>query len=237
MRKGVTQLLPMIADVPTVEKVSPITMLVPDYSLKSRLLTNWLSGVMGDVIKSSHLCNSKKVNIQTGVHIILSTIEFFNSKNLPGAILSFDMSKAFDQCYIPFVCKVLEKMNFPASFKDVILDMHTNISAVFLLNGLSPEINLLFSIRQGDPIAMPLYTIYMELLVANLEAVCKGIRIGDYTELDEPCADEIEAWVDNTNFEKVNKVFEKFGSILDLNVSLMIFKRKWRPAQTQPKLI
>ena len=214
MRKGVTRLLPKTADVPTVEKVRPITMLIPDYSIKSRLLTNRLSGVMEDVIKSSQLCNTKKVNIQTGVHNILSTIEFVNSKNLPGALLSFDMSKAFDRCYIPFVCKVLEKMNFPASFVEVILDMHTDISTVFLLNGLSPEINLLFSIRQGDPIAMPLYTIYMEPLLVNLEAVCKGIRIGDCTELDEPYADDVEVLVDDdSDFEKVNKVFEKFESL------------------------
>ncbi len=214
MRRGVTRLLPKTADVPTIEKVRPITMLVPDYSIKSRLLTNRLSGVMEDIIKSSQLCNTKKVNIQTGVHNILSTIEFVNSKNLPGALLSFDMSKAFDRCYIPFVCKVLEKMNFPASFIDVILDMHTDISTVFLLNGLSPQINLLFSIRQGDPIAMPLYTIYMEPLLVNLEDVCKGIRIGDCTELDEPYADDVEVLVDDdSDFEKVNTVFEKFENL------------------------
>ena len=68
---------------------------------------------MEDVIKSSQLCNSKKVNIQTGVHNILSTIEYVNMKNLPRALLSFDMSKAFDRCHIRFVYKVLEKMNFP----------------------------------------------------------------------------------------------------------------------------
>ena len=171
MRIGVTRLLPKTAGVPTVEKVRPI----PDYSIKSRLLTNRLSGVMEDVIKSSQLCNSKKVNIQTGVHNILSTIEYVNMNNLPGALLSFDMSKAFDRCYIPFVCKVLEKMNFPKKFIDVILDMHANISTCFLLNGLSPEINFIFSICQGDPIAMPLFTIYMEPLLVNLEAECKGI--------------------------------------------------------------
>ena len=144
MRKGVTRLLPKTAGVPTVEKVRPITMLIPDYSIKSRLLTNRLSGVMEDVIKSSQLCNLKKVNIQTGVHNILSTIEYVNMKNLPRALLSFDISKAFVRCYIPFVCKVLEKMNFLKKIIDVILDMHTNISTCFLLNGLSPEINLIF---------------------------------------------------------------------------------------------
>ncbi len=214
MRKGVTRLLPKTEGVPTVEKVRPITMLIPDYSIKSRLLTNRLSGVMEDIIKSSQLCNSKKVNIQTGVHNILSTIEYVNMKNLPGALLSFDMSKAFDRCYIPFVCKVLEKMNFPEKFIDVILDMHTNISTCFLLNGLSPEVNLIFSIRQGDPIAMPLYTIYMEPLLVNLEAECKGIRIGDSAELDEPYADDVEVLVDDDkDFVKVNQMFEKFESL------------------------
>ena len=53
-----------------------------------------------------------KVNIQTGVHNILSTIEYVNMKNLPRALLSFDMSKAFDRCYIPIVCKDAGRKEF-----------------------------------------------------------------------------------------------------------------------------
>ena len=54
IRKEVTRLLPKTACVPTVEKVRPIKMLIPDYSIKSRLLTNRLSGVMEDESKHSN---------------------------------------------------------------------------------------------------------------------------------------------------------------------------------------
>jgi exonuclease III len=214
MKRGVTRLIPKTTGVVSIEKVRPLTMLIPDYSIKSRLMTNRLSGVLEDIIKSGQLCSSKQVNIQTGVHNILSTIEYVNMKNLPGALLSFDMSKAFDRCYVPFVCKVLEKMNFPSKFINIIRDMHDGISTCFLLNGLSPEINLIFSVRQGDPLAMPLYTVYMEPLLVNLESVVKGIRVGDSNEVDEPYADDVEVLVDcEDDFGAVDEVFRKFESL------------------------
>ena len=54
----------------------------------------------------------------------------------------------------------------------------------------------------------------MELLLVNLEAECKGIRIGDSAELDEPYADDVEVLLDDDkDFVKVNQMFEKFESL------------------------
>ena len=211
MRKGVTRLIPKEAGLVDVNKVRPLTMLIPDYSIKSRLMTNRLNGVMDDIIKSGQLCGSTGPNIQTGVHNILSTIEFVNQRNLPGALLSFDLSKAFDRCFIPFVCKVMKKMNFPDKFINIIKDMHEDITTCFILNGLSPEISLTFSIRQGDPIAMNLFTMYMEPFLVNLVPLCNGIRMGEIQEVDEPYADDVEALVEKEeDFKVIDELFKTF---------------------------
>ena len=43
---------------------------------------------------------------------------------MSAALLSFDIDKAFDRCYIPFVCPVLKHMNVSDNFIDQIKDMH-----------------------------------------------------------------------------------------------------------------
>lgn len=150
MRQGVTRLIPKVSGTPKVSDLRPITMLVTDYGVKSRLITSRLRSCMDSLIKSNQLCCNSKRNILTGAHNIISTIHFVNLKKLPAALLSFDMSKAFDRCYLPYVTKVLDKMGFPRKLIDIIKDMHKGISTQFILNKLSKKVSLTFSVRQGD---------------------------------------------------------------------------------------
>ena len=92
----------------------------------------------------------------------MSTIEYINHKGINAALLSFDMDKAFDRCYIPYVSRILKPMNFSDKFIEIIKDMHSSITTRFILSKLTNPIKLTFSIRQGDAIAMFLYIVYME---------------------------------------------------------------------------
>ena len=47
--------------------------------------------------------------------------------------------------------------------------MHEDAAATFMLRDLSTELRLLFSIRQGDPLAMILFVIHIEPYLARLE--------------------------------------------------------------------
>ena len=79
---------------------------------------------METLIQSGQLCTRKKKNILSGLHNILSTIEYVDNKDMSAALLSFDIDKAFDRCYTPFVCPVLKHMNVSDNFIDQIKDMH-----------------------------------------------------------------------------------------------------------------
>lgn len=175
MRRGVTRLAPKVDGVPRVDQLRPITMLAADYNIKSRMMTRRVGQHMEDLIQSGQLCSRSKKNILSGVHNILSSVEYVNQKQLPAAVLSFDMDKAFDRCYIPYVCKVLKHMNFSDTFIETIKDMHSGISTRFILSKLTNEILLTFSIRQGDAIAMFLYIIYMEPFLLSLSEICRGL--------------------------------------------------------------
>ena len=211
MRRGVTRLLPKVQEVPRVDQLRPITMLSVDYSIKSRMMTRRLGPLLEDIIQSGQLCSRKKKNIIFGVHNILSSIEYINQKGLSAAILSFDMDKAFDRCYIPYVCKVLKHMNFSEFFIDIIKDMHADVSTRFIMTKLSDPISLTFSIRQGDPIAMMLYIIYMEPFLLALKEVCLGLRIADFSQADEDYCDDVETIVeDESDFIVIDDIFQRF---------------------------
>ncbi len=104
MRRGVTRLVPKVRGIPRVEQLRPITMLNTDYTIKSRMLTRRVVDNMESLIKSSQLCSRKKRNILSDFYNIISAIEYVNQKQLSAALLSFDMDKALDRAYIPYIC-------------------------------------------------------------------------------------------------------------------------------------
>ena len=214
MREGVTRLIPKVSDVPAVDQLRPITMLTADYAIRSRILTQRMSLCMEDIITSGQLCGSKKKNILSGIHNIFSTIEYVNRKELSAAVVSFDMDKAFDRCYIPYVAEVMKQMNFSEDFIKLITDMHDGASTRFILNGLTKSIPLTFSIRQGDPIAMFLYIINMEPFLLSLRQICKGVQIAGFPQIDEDYADDVEALVeDEDDFIKMDDLFLRFEKV------------------------
>jgi hypothetical protein len=211
MRRGVTRLAPKVDGVPRVDQLRPITMLAADYNIKSRMMTRRVGQHMEDLIQSGQLCSRSKKNILSGVHNILSSVEYVNQKQLPAAVLSFDMDKAFDRCYIPYVCKVLKHMNFSDTFIETIKDMHSGISTRFILSKLTNEILLTFSIRQGDAIAMFLYIIYMEPFLLSLGEICRGLRMADFSQVDEDYCDDVETLIEKEeDFKLVDTLFTRF---------------------------
>ena len=214
MRRGVTRLAPKVTDTPRVDQLRPITMLEVDYAVKSRLMTARVTQHTDTIITSGQLCSRKKKNILSGVHNILSTIEYINQKGMSAALLSFDMDKAFDRCFIPYVCEVLRKMNFSEKFINIIQDMHSGISTRFILHALTDPIWLTFSIRQGDPLAMLLYIIYMEPFLLALAAVCTGVRVADFNQIDEDYCDDVEALVeDEEDIVRIERLFQRFEMV------------------------
>ena len=195
MRQGVTRLTPKVSGVPRVDQLRRITMLNTDYNIRSRILTRRVLENSESFIKSGQLCSNKKRNILSGVHNLLSTVEYINQKNLSAALLSFDMRKAFDRCFIPYVCKVLEKMNF------------------------SPK--------------------FISLLLA-LKKICTGVKVTDFSQVDEDYADDIELVVEKEEeFVLVDQLFSRFercsGAVLSRSEkSKVLGLGGWRGRTTWP---
>ena len=175
-KMGATRLCPKVDSVPDVEQLRPITLLNTDYKILSKLLVYRMKPILPQVIRSGQLCTVGKKNILFGISNILSSIMYVNGSKSGACLLSLDFFKAYDRVYLPFLLKVMEKMGFGLKFRNWIKMLHFGASTRFILQKLTQAIEVSFSIRQGDPLAMLLYILYIEPLLIHIEKNISGLK-------------------------------------------------------------
>ena len=221
-KHGVTRLVNKVDGIPSVDELRPITLLNCDYKILSKWLVRRMKPVLPSVIKSGQLCTVGKKNILFGVSNILSSILDVRQKNSQACLLTLDFFKAYDRVFLSYLIKVMEKMNFGTLFTSWISMLHEGAMTRFIIAGLTRAIRLLFSIRQGDPIAMLLYIIYVEPLLQALERKMTGLKVAGIGKSLEAYCDDINVITDNlADFDIVDKIIGKFekvsGAILSRN--------------------
>ena len=168
-KMGATKLASKVDGVPAVDELRPITLLNTDYKLLTKWIARRLKPLMGKIIKSGQLCSGGNKNILFGVQNILSGMGYIKQKKLGAAVVSLDYFKAYDRVFLPFLIKVLQKMNFGDTFCRWIRMLHQGARTKFILDFLTKDIAVSFSVRQGDPLAMFLYVIYVEPFLVMIE--------------------------------------------------------------------
>ena len=153
-KEGVTRLIPKVHGVPRADELRPITLLNSDYKILTKWFVLRMRPVLPNVIRSGQLCTVGERNILFGISNILSSIALIKEKKSAGCLISLDFFKAYDRVFLGYLLKVLEKMNFGSVFVSWIRMLHDGASTCFILHGLTAFIEVSFSIRQGDPLAM-----------------------------------------------------------------------------------
>ena len=97
--------------------------------------------------------------------------------------------------------------------------LHEGARTRLILTGLTRAIEVIFSIRQGDPLAMLLYIIYIEPLLLALERNIVGLRVNNIEQKLDAYCDDVNMTTDNLgDFEKISEEVQKFevvsGAIL-----------------------
>ena len=117
-KMGATKLASKVDGVPRVDELRPITLLNCDYKLLTKWIAKRLKPLMKKIIKSGQLCSAGNKNILFGAQNILSGLGYIKNKNIGAALVSLDYFKAYDRVYLPYLLKVLEKMNFCNTFRN-----------------------------------------------------------------------------------------------------------------------
>ena len=125
--------------------------------------------------------------------------------------------------------------------------LHTDAKTVFILKGLTEAIQVTFSIRQGDPLAMILYIIYVEPLLLCFEKSLRGLRFqatslnnSIISQVSESYCDDVSIVTDDINdLSKVENIVRKFegmsGAILSRNMKCQIMGLGgWKEKDTWP---
>ena len=219
---GATRLLPKVLGVPQIDELRPITLLNCDYRILSKLLVLRLKPTLPYLIRSGQLCTVEGKNILFGISNILSCISYANPRSRKACLISLDYFKAYDRVLLSFLIVVMKRMNMSQLFCSWIEMMHHGAQTRFILGGgLSEAISLSFSIRQGDPLAMLLFIIYLEPLLIYLEKRITGCILPSLKTTDAFCDDlnvmtskEEDLYV----IDAAVKKFESFsGAILSRN--------------------
>jgi hypothetical protein len=157
----------------------------------------------------------KEKNILTGAYDIIS-----DKNRKPAYIGSYDMVKAYARAMFSFLLKVMERTGFPEVFRRWIKIMHHEATTCLVLpNGLSRFIKVMFSFRQGDPLAMNLYILQKEPLLRMLRATLTGLIITNFKLIDKSYCDDVQILSSDVNeLVKFDQVMQKFeetsGAIL-----------------------
>ena len=217
--EGVTRLAPKVDGTPSVDELRPITLLDCDYKMLSKWFVKRMKPVLPLVIRSGQLCTVDNKNILFGVNNILSSILDVQQRNSEAALISLDFFKAYDRVLLDFLVKVMKMMNFGDLFTEWISMLHQGAKTRFIVSGLTRAIKVLFSIRQGDPLAMLLYIVYIEPLLMALERKMSGLKVATFEQKLEAYCDDVNVLTDNLgDFDVVNDVIKKFevvsGAIL-----------------------
>ena len=221
-KEGVTRLCPKVVGVPAVDELRPITLLNCDYKILSKILVRRMRPKLPFIIKSGQLCTVGKKNILFGISNVLSSLFQVQQENREACLISLDFFKAYDRVMLDFLVKVMEKMNFGAAFISWIYMLHQGAKTRFLLGFLTRAIWVRFSIRQGDPLSMILYIIYVEPLLMALEKSLSGLKLSSVQQTLEAYCDDINVITDDLgDFRRLEEKvveFEKFsGALLSRN--------------------
>jgi hypothetical protein len=174
-------------------QLRPITLLNCDYKLLTKMLVARFLRVLPDILVTTQLCSVKGRSIFDGAAAILSAAEALWRKRMPGFLVSLDFFHAYDRVSMAWVDKVLEAMGFGRILREWVATLHKDVMASFMLHSLSPELRILFSIRQGDPLAMILFVIYMEPFLAMLQRSLQGMHVGMVKEVSLGYVDDVSA--------------------------------------------
>lgn len=190
--KAAIRLIPKVPHPKCLSEYRPISLLNSDYKIIASVLakrlrptlctalgTHQKGGVPGRYIFDS-LCLYRDIIEETSRKSGITVTR--DNKNLEhgAAIIGFDLEKAYDLVNRETLWETMSVMGYPASFIDWLKALYA-ITTISPLNGSSivGDIEDAQSIRQGCPLSMHLFAVYIEPLLVRIAANVEGVAVND----------------------------------------------------------
>ena len=188
VRTGVVPLSSTVGEIVLVPKpgssstdpsdMRPITLLSELGKLVSRVLAGRLTGVLHtnpDVLDEAQRANLHDGNCRQSLNTVFNMCEDYleRAKSDPDAELfltSYDVRKAFDSVQGFTLLATCERFGLPKIFASILVSsLSGGVSRVRTAGGLTEPIQILTSVRQGDPLAAIAFVLLMDALHAGFK--------------------------------------------------------------------
>ena len=165
------RLIPKKGDTSKIKNWRPISLLNCFYKILSRVLTNRLRLYIDKLTPVCQKGYSQTRQCQEVLISVSDCVSKCNRRNIQGALLSLDISKAFDTLSHRFLDSALVFFNFGENYRRWIRLLATNRTACIILSEskLSRSFNLERGNAQGDTISPFLFIICYQILLFKLE--------------------------------------------------------------------
>ncbi|KAL9698991.1 hypothetical protein quinque_002432 [Culex quinquefasciatus] len=207
---GVVVLSKKKTNLETIKAYRPITLLNYDYKLLARILKVRLERIINEnrILNSCQKCSNARRDIFEAVHAIKDRVVELNCKRKTGKLISFDLDHAFDRVDHTYLLSVLRSMRINENLVALIGRLMCSARSRIIINGnLSAQFPIQRSVRQGDPLSMLLFVVFLHPLLEKLLAICNHPK-----ELVVAYADDISIiLVDETKLAEVKRAFDDFG--------------------------
>ena len=225
----------------TLDDYRPISMLNCDYKLFTKILAERVQSKLHKLLgigQTACLQNTSCVdNLKDIRRIFTRSCE---NKRFKGCLVSIDLNKAFDRVDHEYLWKILNKFGFPRVLIDCVKNLYSIASSRVLVNGfLTDQFNIKRSVRQGCPLSMVLFVLYLEPLVRNIAENLQGFWVYDKFIKVIVFADDFNVIVrSDQEFDSLLEIFECYSKYarIKINVDKSSFVRL-NKAQLGPQKI
>ena len=220
--KAAIRLVPKIPNSQRLSEFRPISLLNCDYKLMASVLANRLRRTLPATIGPHQKGGVPGRLIIDNLCLYRDVIQYINERGANdaestlragafAAILGVDLEKAYDLVNRNVLWETLRTMGYPASFIRWLEAMYS-IADMSILNGseVAGTIHDVQSIRQGCPLSMHLFVLYIEPLLVKISQDLQGIRFFDKQLTVRALVDDVVIFMSSDDD------IVKAGEILDL---------------------
>lgn len=193
----------------------PISLLCTDYKLLAGVLAERLKTTLPTAIGENQRGGVPERKIFNSLTLLRDSIERVNELKERGgkmgaALVAIDLEKAYDFVDRNALWTIMDTMGYPKTFVDKLRTLYEECE-MSIMNGGDEcgRINCTNSVRQGCPLSMHLFVIYLEPLIAKLETILGGLNVGGKRI-------KLRAYVDDlTVVATTDREIEVLGECLD----------------------
>lgn len=160
----------------SISSYRPISLLNVDYKILTRVLKERLNKVVPLVLSNEQKCSNGKRNIFEATCLIRDEIGHTHRTGRNGLVMACDLSSAFDRVNYDFLLNTLRRMNINNDFVNLMTTFMGHSKSQLVVNGkLTESFDINCSVRQGDPLSMLLFVVYLQPLLDRLSQICNDI--------------------------------------------------------------